>query len=139
MMSNIEILIDNMNSISGNARNSLTNEMITEQIVHDAFLEKGDKTWREIQYFLYNLNLKMMNEGFKLGNRYAEKEWALRNLIKRIEQQHLKFEKIPEEIKSSQEFITWLKQRIYSHRVNHSPLFDLFDNDDMSTEEIRFF
>jgi pyrroloquinoline quinone (PQQ) biosynthesis protein C len=37
------------------------------------------------------------------------------------------------------DFMPWLKDRISKHRVNHHPLFDLFDSDELSDEEIRYF
>lgn len=60
-------------------------------------------------------------------------------MIERVEQQYLSQEHVPAEIKTAEEFMVWLKQRIYGHRVNHNPLFDLFDQDDLSEEEVRFF
>ncbi|EEF21959.1 conserved hypothetical protein [Ricinus communis] len=35
--------------------------------------------------------------------------------------------------------LDWIKTRIYEHRVNHHALFDLFDKDDLTDEEIRYF
>lgn len=110
-----------------------------EELAHEAFQNKGGKAWREIHYLLFDINLRMMRDGFGLGTPRCEKDWLVRNAIERIERQYLSNEQIPDELNTSDEFLVWLKQRIYAHRVNHSPLFDLFDNDDLSTEELRFF
>lgn len=112
---------------------------IREQTVHEAFQNKGGKTWRELQFLLFGMNLRMMRDGFRLGTEQARKDWALRNMIESIEQQYLTKETIPEDVATAEEFMAWLKERIYGHRVNHSPLFELFDADDLSDEELRFF
>lgn len=116
-----------------------TNTNLTEELAHEAFRNKGGKIWKEVQSILFNLNLRMMNEGFALGTTRAENEWAMRNTIERIEQQYQVQEKIPEGITTPEEFLVWLKKKIYDHRVNHSPLFELFDRDDLSDEELRYF
>ena len=112
---------------------------INEKRVHDAFRNKGDKIWRELQYRLYDMNLRMMKDGFRLGSSHAEKDWAWRNMVERVEQQYQMKDNVPYHIEAPEEFMVWLKQRIAVHRVNHSALFDLFDNDDLSNEELRFF
>lgn len=112
---------------------------IREQTVHEAFQNKGGKTWRELQFLLFGMNLRMMRDGFRLGTEQARKDWALRNMIESIEQQYLTMETIPEDVATADEFMAWLKERIYGHRVNHSSLFELFDADDLSDEELRFF
>lgn len=118
---------------------STTDLDMTEDLAHEAFQNKGGKIWRETQFLLFNMNLRMMRNGFGLGTARSEKDWILRNTIERVEQQYLSQEQVPTEIKSADDFMVWLKQRIYGHRVNHSPLFDLFDNDELCAEEVRFF
>lgn len=112
---------------------------LTEDLAHEAFRCKGGQTWRELQFQLYEMNLRMMRSGFGLGTPRCAKEWDFRNTVERVEQQYLTKEEVPDELKTGEEFLVWLKQRIYSHRVNHNPLFDLFDMDDLSDEELRFF
>lgn len=118
---------------------SAINSDFVQELAHEAFQNKGGQIWREIQFLLFNMNLRLMREGFSLGTPRAEKEWALRNTIERVEQQYQTQEQIPGEINTAEDFMVWLKKRIYEHRVNHSPLFDLFDHDDLSDEEIRYF
>ena len=112
---------------------------LKEDLLHEAFRNKGQQTWRELQVLLFKMNLRMMDQGFGVGTARGENDWAMRNMIERIEQQYLSKEQVPSEIKNSDEFMVWLKERIASHRVNHSELFDLFDNDDLSDEDLRFF
>lgn len=112
---------------------------VAEKLAHEAFQNKGGKVWKEIQTILFNMNLRLIRDGFGLGTSRSKDEWILRNSIERVEKLYLSQEQVPAEIKNPDEFLTWLKQRIYSHRVNHSALFDLFDNDDLTEEEVRFF
>ena len=112
---------------------------IAEKLAHEAFQNKGGKVWKEIQTILFNMNLRLMRDGFGLGTTRSKEEWILRNTIERVEKQYLSQERVPAEIKKPDEFLAWLKRRIYSHRVNHSPLFELFDNDNLTAEEVRFF
>lgn len=112
---------------------------ITEELVREALQNKGGKIWTEIQFLLFNLNLRMMHSGFGLGTDSCEKDRKVRNMIERIEKQYLTREQVPTEIKTAESFMVWLKEKIYSHRVNHSPLFNLFDKDDLSVDEVRFF
>jgi Iron-containing redox enzyme len=118
---------------------STSNLDITEELAHEAFKNKGGKVWRDLQFMLFQMNLRLMRDGFGLSTARSEKEWLLRSTIERVEQQYLSQEQVPAEIKTADEFMVWLKQRIYGHRVNHSPLFELFDKDDLSEEEVRFF
>ncbi len=118
---------------------SAGNITLLEELAHDAFKNKGGKVWREIQFLLFDLNRGLMSDGFGLGTTRSEIEWAMRNAIERVEQQYQTQEKIPEELTDPEEFLAWLKNRIAQHRVNHSPLFDLFDQDDLSDEELRYF
>ncbi len=124
---------------SGTRNPSSLHMDITEELVHEAFQNKGGNTWVEIQFLLFNLNLRMMRNGFGLGTAHCEKDWIVRNTIERIEKQYVSQEQVPTEIKTADSFLVWLKEKIYSHRVNHSPLFELFDQDDLSAEEVRFF
>lgn len=118
---------------------TLTQAGINEDLVHEAFQNKGGELWKELQFLLFNINLRMMRSGFGLGKAHCEEEWTLRNMIERVEQQYTTQEYVPSELKTAEKFMVWLKERIYSHRVNHSPLFELFDKDDLSAEELRFF
>ncbi len=118
---------------------SATDVDFTEELAHKAFRNKGGRIWRELQFLLFDINLRLMREGFSLGTPRAEKEWILRNVIERVEQRYLSQEQIPAEIDTSEDFMVWLKQRIHEHRVNHNPLFDYFDRDDLSEEELRYF
>lgn len=118
---------------------SAGNTNLLEELAHDAFQNKGGRVWREIQFLLFDLNLSLMSEGFALGTARSEIEWAMRNTIERVEQQYQTQEKIPEELHDAEAFLVWLKKRIYEHRVNHSPLFKIFDSDDLSDEELRYF
>lgn len=115
------------------------NADISEELAHEAFRNKGGKVWRELQFLLFSMNLRLMRDGFGLGTARSEKEWILRNTIERVEQYYLSQEQVPEEIETADEYMVWLKQRIYGHRVNYNPLFELFDADDLSTEEVRYF
>lgn len=112
-----------------------------EQIAEEAFQNKGGALWRELQFLLFNLNLKLMENGFALGSSRAELEWDIRNIIERTEQRYIDYSvKIPEGMTDPDEFLEWLKNGpIADHRVNHHALFDYFDKDDLSDEELRYF
>lgn len=110
-----------------------------ENLAIEAFQNKGGSAWQKIQFLLFEMNLQLMREGFGLGTDRFMKEWEIRHLIEQIEQQYLPQEQIPSEITRVEEFMPWLKERISQHRVNHHPLFELFDNDGLSDEEIRYF
>ena len=112
---------------------------ITEALAHEAFKNKGRKVWSQLQFNLFDMNLRMMRDGYGLGSAHFENGMSARNTIERVEQQYLSQEKVPAEIKGAGEFMDWLKKRIYGHRVNYNPLFELFDADDLSAEEVRFF
>lgn len=139
MMTNAALSGDTKSSLTVAIRDEPGSEMISEQLVHDAFRNKGDEAWRELQCLLYGMNMRMMVDGFQLGSEQREKEWALRNMIERVEKKYLKWDEVPEEITDTDEFMVWLKPRIYGHHVNCSALFELFDNNDLSDEELRFF
>jgi pyrroloquinoline quinone (PQQ) biosynthesis protein C len=110
-----------------------------EHLAHEAFQNKGGFAWQKVQFLLFEMNLRLMEKGFRLGNTHFLREWRLRHLIERIEQQYLPQEDIPSEFARVEVFMPWLKKRISEHRVNHHQLFDLFDRDDLSDEEIRYF
>ncbi|MFT5163750.1 MAG: pyrroloquinoline quinone (PQQ) biosynthesis protein C, partial [Alteromonadaceae bacterium] len=65
----------------------------------------------------------------------------VRNIIERTEQKHLKLAtEIPAGMTDSTVFLKWLKHDVIEpHGVNSHALFDLFDNDDLSDEEVRYF
>lgn len=117
----------------------ITDGSFAEDLANRAFQNKGGAIWRDIQALLFDINNRMMRDGFGLGTARAEREWSLRNTIERIEQQHLSNEQVPARIQTSDQFMVWLKDRIAQHRVNHNELFDYFDRDDLSDEELRYF
>lgn len=117
----------------------ITDGSFAEDLANRAFQNKGGAIWRDIQALLFDINTRMMRDGFGLGTARAEREWSLRNTIERIEQQHLSNEQVPARIQTSDQFMVWLKDRIAQHRVNHNELFDYFDRDDLSDEELRYF
>ena len=118
---------------------ALSSTDLAEQMAHEAFSHKGGHTWRKFQFMLYGMNLRMMRDGFGLGTVRCAQEWRLRNTVERVEQLYMTKEIVPTEVKTGEEFLVWLKRRIYGHRVNHNALFELFDEDDLSDEELRFF
>jgi hypothetical protein len=120
-------------------RFSAGNLNLVEELAHEAFQNKGGRIWKEIQFILFNINLRLMKDGFGLGTSRAESDWSIRNAIERVEQQYQSQEQVPENLNTPEEFLVWLKEKIYAHRVNHSALFDLFDRDDLSDEELRYF
>lgn len=110
-----------------------------EELAHEAFQDKNGEVWKELQFMLFSMNIKLMNEGFAVGLSRVEYEWKIRNTIERVEQQYLCYDDIPSDIRNTGEFLEWLKSKIMSHRVNNHELFGLFDRDDLSDEEIRYF
>jgi len=110
-----------------------------EETVALACQDKNSAAWKELQFTLFNMNLRIMKDGFGLGTPRAVKEWELRNIIEKVEQRYLSQEKIPENLTNYENFMPWLKERIAQHRVNHHALFDLFDKDDLTHEELRYF
>lgn len=83
---------------------------VREQTVHEAFQNKGGNTWRELQFLLFGMNLRMMRDGFRLGTEQAREDWALRNMIESVEQQYLTTETIPEDVATEGEFMVWRTQ-----------------------------
>lgn len=110
-----------------------------ENLATEAFQNKGGPAWRKIQFLLFEMNLRLMEEGFGLGTPRLLREWELRNLIEQVEQQYLPQAQLPPELDRVEVFMPWLKEQISQHRVNHHPLFELFDRDDLSHEEVRYF
>jgi pyrroloquinoline quinone (PQQ) biosynthesis protein C len=110
-----------------------------ESLVHEAFQNKGGHAWQKIQFLLFDMNLRLMREGFGLATPRFLREWEVRHLIEQVEQQYLPQEQLSPELANVEVFMPWLKERISKHRVNHHPLFDLFDGDDLSDEEVRYF
>ncbi|MBE9034176.1 iron-containing redox enzyme family protein [aff. Roholtiella sp. LEGE 12411] len=107
---------------------------------HKAFKNKNSADWRELQFMLFEMNLYLMQNGYGLGTSRSLKEWVIRDTIERVEKQYQLQEQISSEPNNdAAAFISWLKERISTHRVNHHPLFVLFDNDDLSAEEVRYF
>lgn len=118
---------------------SIRNAEYTEELIQEALKNKGGDLWKELQFLLFSMNTRLMDDGFGLGSARSKLDWDLRNTIERIEQQMQPQEKVPEELKDPEEFLTWLKIRISQHRVNQHQLFDYFDDDDLSDEELRYF
>ncbi|MEE2729772.1 MAG: iron-containing redox enzyme family protein [Pseudomonadota bacterium] len=110
-----------------------------ESVVREAVRNKGGVLWAELQKCLFTINLRLMRDGFALGSRRAEFEWKLRNLVETVEAESQPELDIPDHLSEPEQMISWLKERIAEHRVNHHRLFDYFDNDDLSDEEIRYF
>jgi pyrroloquinoline quinone (PQQ) biosynthesis protein C len=88
---------------------------------------------------LFEMNLRLMRNGFGLGTSRIVKEWEIRNIIEQTEQKFISTEQLPSHLNNVDVFLPWLKQRIADHRVNHHPLFKLFDNDDLNDNEVRYF
>jgi pyrroloquinoline quinone (PQQ) biosynthesis protein C len=110
-----------------------------EKLAIQAFENKNSAAWQELQFMLYKMNQSLIQNGHGLGTPRCLREWLIRNTIEKIELQYLPQEQLPKEINSVEVFFPWLKQRIKNHRVNSHPLFLLFDNDDVTDEEIRYF
>jgi pyrroloquinoline quinone (PQQ) biosynthesis protein C len=110
-----------------------------EELAHGAFQSKGGELWNATQFMLFDLNLKLISGGFGLGTQRSEKDWMVRNTFERVEQMYLSKETVPTNLVAPEDFLVWLKHRIAGHRVNHHPLFDHFDADSLSREEVRYF
>ncbi|GAB1542707.1 hypothetical protein NUACC21_53810 [Scytonema sp. NUACC21] len=110
-----------------------------EEFAHQAFKNKNITAWQDLQYMLFKLNQQLLQNGHGLGTERSLKEWVIRDTIERVEQQYLPKQQVPKEINNAELFLPWLKQQIQNHRVNNHPLFLLFDNDNLSNEEIRYF
>ncbi|MBV1880686.1 MAG: iron-containing redox enzyme family protein [Pseudomonadales bacterium] len=110
-----------------------------ESIIREALKNKGGDLWVELQRTLFYINNKLMTKGYSLGVSGASEEWQIRNIIEKVEQELLVRYIAPVELTDAEEFVSWLKLKIAGHRVNRHPLFIYFDNDDISTEEMRYF
>jgi len=118
---------------------TLENGALLEDLAHEAFQHPREELWRELQHLLYTINLRLMERGFGLGQLRAESDWRIRNVVERVEQMYLPKEEIPQHLADTETFLVWLKERIAAHRVNSHALFDYFDRDDLTHEEIRYF
>ncbi|MCC3570721.1 MAG: hypothetical protein JGK30_01970 [Microcoleus sp. PH2017_40_RAT_O_B] len=112
---------------------------VVEEFAIKAFKNKNGTNWRKLQFMVFEMNLRLMQNGYGLGTQRSLREWILRDTIERIEKQYQPNELLPEYLNNVENFMPWLKERISSHRVNHHPLFVLFDNDNLSHEELRYF
>ena len=117
---------------------SKTTEEI-EDFSHRAFKNKKGTEWADLQFTLFKMNLRLVGDGHGLGVRNVVADWIFRQTVEKIEREYLPKETVPTEVCNKTEFLPWIKKRIYSHRVNSHPLFDLCDEDDLSAEELRFF
>lgn len=110
-----------------------------EEVIKEACSNKGTTLWAMLQESLFGLNTRLMSQGFALGSKRAELELKVRNMVEEVEQTNLAKTEIPDHLKTPEEFVEWLKGNIHEHRVNNHELFHLFDSDDLSDEEIRYF
>lgn len=110
-----------------------------ESIAREAITNKKSALWGALQRTLFNLNLRLMSEGFALGTKRGELEWKIRSVVEGLENEMLSKAEIPEQLTDPAEFIEWLKKEIHAHPVNNHELFQFFDKDDLSNEEIRYF
>lgn len=110
-----------------------------EEVIKEACASKDTPLWKELQESLFKLNTRLMSDGFALGSKRSELEWKVRNIVEETEKTKLAKVEIPQNITDPGEFIEWVKARIHEHRVNNHELFYLFDDDDLSEEEIRYF
>lgn len=110
-----------------------------DTIVREAVSNKKSALWGALQETLYHLNVKLMSDGFALGTKRGELEWKIRSIVESVENELLSKAEIPVQITEPAEFIDWLKTKIHEHPVNTHELFKYFDNDDLSSEEIRYF
>lgn len=110
-----------------------------EELAHEGFQDSGGLAWQKIQTLLFEENLRLMRDGFGLGTPNFIRAWEIRQLVELIEQSYLPPEHIPPNIDHVDDFMPWLKSRISQHRVNHHPLFELFDSDQLSDEDVRYF
>jgi pyrroloquinoline quinone (PQQ) biosynthesis protein C len=109
------------------------------KLAHEGFQDTSSSAWQKIQILLFKENLRLMQDGFGIGTPNFIRSWELRHLIEQIEMSYLPQEHLPPDIEHVDDFMPWLKDRISQHRVNHHSLFELFDNDDLNDEEVRYF
>lgn len=134
---------DQVTDVSSSDKNNLLHALkdisSLEKTIKEALDHKSSELWNNLQYALFSMNINLMEKGYKIGSAQAEMDWKVRNMIESIEQEKLSFDEIPESLVDPEEFLVWLKEKIYSHRVNHHDLFNYFDRDDLSKEELRYF
>jgi pyrroloquinoline quinone (PQQ) biosynthesis protein C len=105
-----------------------------------AFEDKYGSHWYALTRMLYQLNLNLIENGYGIGTDRAYAEWIVRNTIEKTQQEYLQPEEIPEHILAEPlACIDWLKAEGRKHRANHHPLFDWFEDDSLTTEELRIF
>lgn len=110
-----------------------------EDVAREAMKNKGGEVWNSLQRSLFEINTRTMTSGFRLGNSSGSVDMLIRSEVEKIEKEYVPIYCAPEGMTDPEELIEWLKLRISEHRVNFHPLFDLFDNDDISKEEMRYF
>ena len=110
-----------------------------EDFSHRAFKNKKSSEWIDLQFALFKMNLRLIEDGHGLGVRNVVADWIFRQTVEKIEREYLPKETVPTSACNKTEFLPWIKKRIYNHRVNNHPLFDLCDKDDLNEEELRFF
>lgn len=110
-----------------------------EDVAREAFENKGGEVWRELQRSLFKINCRIMEQGFRMGRTSGSIDMLIRSEIERIEQEYVPRFEVSDDIVDADTFIAQLKERIAGHRVNTHPLFNYFDEDDISREEMRYF
>jgi pyrroloquinoline quinone (PQQ) biosynthesis protein C len=118
---------------------SLPSVSHAEQVIREALNDKGGELWAKLQGSLFDMNVRLMKDGFALGTDRSEVEWKFRNLTERLEKEVCSYQQIPQSLEDPEEFLVWLKGCIAEHRVNHHSLFNYFDKDELTDEEIRYF
>jgi len=109
------------------------------RVIQEACSNKRSPLWSVLQESLFNLNTRLMQDGFAIGTVRSELEWKVRSLVEHTEHELITSAPIPSRLTTPEEFIEWLKNIIHAHRVNDHELFKFFDHDDLSNEEIRYF
>ena len=69
-----------------------------EEIAHEAFQNKGEALWKDFQFTLFSMNMKLLKEGFALGSPRSVSDWNVRNIIERVEQKYFPREETPAEL-----------------------------------------
>lgn len=135
--------LDNFHSMSSESKIDLIKAMMhvgsLENVIREACENKGSMLWNSLQEMLFKLNTTLMSTGFSLGSEAAELEWKIRNIIENTETSLQQKAALPSDLSDPMEMLEWVKDRIHHHRVSDHELFDLFDNDELSDEEIRYF
>ena len=110
-----------------------------ETFAHEAFRNKNSYVWQELQLKIFKINQELFQHGHALGTLRSLKNWLIRDTIERVELQYLPNYRVPEQINDVDSFVVFIKDYIRSHRVNNHPLFELFDRDDLTDKDIRYF